>query len=171
MDPVDLILASLDVKGAFLNTTWLLLEAGWKRMGLPFYDFASGYIRTRKYTVRTGAGLTPFLEPGSGVPQGEAEGRFLYLLVTLPMALTIEQDYPAYALYFLLPCLVCFADDTDLTVAHTPHEPHTPDPGPMVTQQANNLLDVTISYLSRNTLIVHPTKSVVLIKGSATPPP
>ena len=70
----------------------------WKRLGLPVYNFASRYIRTSKYTVRTGAGLTPFLEPGSGVPQGGAEGPFPYLLVTLPLALTIEQDYPDYAL-------------------------------------------------------------------------
>ena len=67
MDPVDLIIASLDVRGAFPNTPLLLLQTVWKRLGLPFYNFASGYIRTRKYTVRTGAGLTPFLEPGSGV--------------------------------------------------------------------------------------------------------
>ena len=170
MDPVDLIVASLDVKGAFSNTPWLLLEAVWKRLGLPFYTFTSGYIRTRKYTVRTGAGLTPFLEPGSGVPQGGAESPFLYLLVTLPLALAIEQDYPAYAPYPLLSPLVGFADDTNLTVAHTPHEPHTPDPGPTVTQQANDLLDVTVSYLSHNNLIVHPTKSVAMIKGSAIPP-
>ena len=43
-------------------------------MGLPYYSFASDYIRTPKYTVRTGAGLTRFLEPGSRVPQGGAEG-------------------------------------------------------------------------------------------------
>ena len=170
MDPVDLIIASLDVKGAFPNTPWLLLEAVWKRLGLPFYNFTSDYIRTRKYTVRTGAGLTPFLEPGSGVPQGGAEGPFLYVLVTLPLALAIEQDYPAYAPYPLLSPLVGFADDTNLTVAHTPHDPHAPDPGPTVTQQANDLLDVTVSYLSHNNLIVHPTKSVAMIKGSATPP-
>ena len=121
MDPLDLIIASLDVKGAFPNTPWLLLEAVWKCLGLPLYNFASSYIRTRKYTVRTGAGLTPFLEPGSGVPQGGAEGPFLYLLVTLPLALAIEQDYPAYAPYPLLSPLVGFADDTNLTVAHTPH--------------------------------------------------
>ena len=71
MDPVDLIIASLNVKGAFPNSPWLLLEAVWKRLGLPFYNFASGYIRTSKYTVRTGAGLTPFLEPGSGSPKEE----------------------------------------------------------------------------------------------------
>ena len=29
---------------------------------------------------------------------------------------------------------------------------------------------MTISYLSRNNLIVHPEKSVAMIKGSATPP-
>ena len=158
MDPVDVIIASIDVKGAFPKTPWRLLEAVWKRMGLPFYNFASGYIRTGKYTVRTGAGLTPFLEQGSGVPQGGAEGPFLYLLVTLSLALTMEQDYPTYAPSPLLSPLVDFADDTNLTVAHTPHERDTPDPGPTVPQQANNLLDVTISYLSRNLLIVQPTK-------------
>ena len=170
MDPVDLIIASLDVRGAFPNTPWLLLEEVWKRLGLPFYNFPSGYIRTCKYTAGTGAGLSPSLEPGSGVPQGGAEGPFLYLLVTLPLALILEQDYPAYAPYPLLSPLVGFADDTNLTVAHTPHDPHAPDPGPTVTQQANDLLDVTTSYLSRNNLIVHPTTSVAMIKGSATPP-
>ena len=170
MDPVDLIIASVDVKGAFLNSPWLLLEAVWKRMGLLFYNFTSDYIRTRKYTVRTGAGLIPFLEPVSGVTQGGAEGPFLYLLVTLSLALTIEQDYAAYAPYPVLSSLVGFADDTNLTVAHTPHEPITPDDGPTVTQRANDLLDVTISDLSRNNLIVHSTKSVAMIKGSATAP-
>ena len=170
MDPVDLIIASLGVKGAFPNTPWLPLEAVWKRLGLPFYNFASSYIRTRKYTVRTGAGLIPFLEPGSGVPQGGAESPFLYLLVTVPLALTIEQDYPAYAPYPLLSPLVGFADDTNLTVTHSAHRPHTQDPGPTVAQQANDLLEVTISYLSGNNLIVHPTESVAMIKGSATTP-
>ena len=82
--------------------------------------------------------------------------------MTLPLTLTIEQDYPAYAPYPLLSPLVGFADHTNLMVAHTPHEPHTPDPGPTVTQQANDLLDVTISY--------HPTKLVAMIKGCSTPP-
>ena len=170
MEPVDLIIASLDVKGAFQNTPWLLLEAVWKRLGLPFYNLASGYIRTRKYTVRTRAGLTPFLEPGSGVPEGGAEGPFLYLPVTLPLALAIEQGYPAYAPYPLLSLLVGFADDTNLTVVHTPHEPHAPDSGATVSQQADDLMDVTVSYPSHNNPIVHPTKSVAMIKGSATPP-
>ena len=129
MDPVDLIIASLDVKGAFPNTPWLFLEAAWKRMGLAFYNFACCYIRTHKYTVRTGAGLTPFLEPGSGVPQGGAEGPFLYLLATLSVALTIELEYPSYAPYPLLSPLMGFADDTNLTVAHSHKNPtpRTPD--------------------------------------------
>ena len=90
--------------------------------------------------------------------------------MTLPLALVIEQDYPAYAPYPLLSPLVGFADDTNLTVEDTPHEPHAPDPRPTVTQQANDLLDVTVSYLPHNNLIVHPTSSVAMIKGSATPP-
>ena len=90
--------------------------------------------------------------------------------MTLPLALTIEQDYPAYAPYPVLSPLMGFADDTNLTVAHTPHEPHTPDPGPTVTQQTNDLLDVTVSYLSRNNLIVHPSTSGAMMKGSATHP-
>ena len=42
--------------------------------------------------------------------------------------------------------------------------------GPTITQQANDLLDMTISCLSSINLIVHPTKSVALIKGCATAP-
>ena len=167
---MDLIIASLDVKRAFPKDRWLLLQAVWKRMGLPFYNFTSDYIRTREYTVRNGADLTPFLEPGSEVPQVGAEGPFLCLLVTVPLALTTEQDYPSYAPYPLLSPLVNLADDTNLTIAHTPQEHHSPDDGPTVTQQANDLLDVTISYPSRNNLIVHPTKSVAIIKGSGTAP-
>ena len=58
------------------------------------YNFTSNYIRTRRYTVPTEAGLSPFLELGSGVPQGGAEGPFLNLLVTLLLPCTIEQDCP-----------------------------------------------------------------------------
>ena len=90
--------------------------------------------------------------------------------MTIPLALTIEQDFPVYAPYPLISPLVGFADDTNLTIAHTPQEPQTPDAGPTVTQQPNNLVDVTISYLSRNNLIVQPTTSVAMIKGSATAP-
>ena len=90
--------------------------------------------------------------------------------MTLPLALTIKQSYPAYAPYPLLSPLVGFADDTNLTVAQTPQEPHTPDPGPTVTQQPIDFLEVTISYLSPTNLLVHPTRSVAMIRGSATAP-
>ena len=36
MDPIILIITSLDVKGAFPNTPHRLLRAVWKHMGLPF---------------------------------------------------------------------------------------------------------------------------------------
>ena len=131
--------------------------------GLPAHRY------TPQVTPRWPRGSGPASQ-GSGVPQEGAEGPFLYLLVTLPLALTIEHEYPAYAPYPLLSPLVGFADDTNFTVAHTLHQPQPPDPRPTVNQQANDLLDVTISYLSRNNLIVDPTKLVAMIKGSATPP-
>ena len=77
--------------------------------------------------------------------------------MTLFLALIIEQNYQAYAPYSLPSPLVGFADNTNLTVTHTPHEPHNPEDRPTVTQQANDLLDVPISFLSHNILIVHPT--------------
>ena len=168
MDPADVIILSLDNKGAFSNAPWLLWEAVWKHLGFACFNITPNYICTRRYTVRTGAGLTPLLEPGSGVPKGGAEGPFRYLLVPLPLTLTMERDYPTYAPYPLLSPLVGSADDSNLTVAHTPHQPHSPDDGPTVTQQANNLLDGTISYLSHNNPMVHPTKSVAMMQGSAT---
>ena len=71
--------------------------------------------------------------------------------------------------YPLLSPLVGFADDTNLTVPHTPHEPHTPDNRPTVRQQADDLLEVAIVYLSHNKLMVHQTK-LAMIKGVATSP-
>ena len=73
MDPMAVVIASLSVKWAFSNTPWLFPEAVWKHLGFPSYDLASKYIHTRRYAVRTGAGLTLFLEPGSGYSQGGAD--------------------------------------------------------------------------------------------------
>ena len=71
MDPVDLIIASLDVKGAFPNTPWLLLEAVWKRLGLPFYNFASGYIRTANTRSALEQASPPCWSQAAGSPKGE----------------------------------------------------------------------------------------------------
>ena len=71
MDPVDLMIASLDVKRAFPNTPRLLLEAVWKHMGLPFYKFTSNYIRTREYTERASL---PSWSQAAGSPREERKG-------------------------------------------------------------------------------------------------
>ena len=158
VDPMALIIASLDVNGAFSKNPWLLSEAVLERSGLAFYNFTSDYTRSSKDTVCTGAVLILILEPGSRVPEGGAQGPLLYLLVTLPLALRIEQEYPAYAPHPLLSPLMGFK------VAHIPHKPQMPDDRPTVTLRDNDLLDVTISYLPHNNLIAHPTKFVAMIK-------
>ena len=63
-------------------------------MGLPFLSSMTGYIQTRLYTVITAAGLTPWTGTDSGVSQAGAEGPFLYLLVSLPLAFELAPVYP-----------------------------------------------------------------------------
>ena len=89
MDPISLIITSLDVKGAFPTTSHRLLRAFWKHMGLPFQGFLQACLASRMYAVKTDVGTTPWVHPTSGVPQGGAEGQFLFLLVTLPLAFYI----------------------------------------------------------------------------------
>ena len=89
MDPISLIITSLDVKGAFPKTPHRLLRAVWKHMGLPFQGFLQAYLATHMYAVKTDVGTTPWVHPTSGVPQGGAEGPFLFLLITLLLAFYI----------------------------------------------------------------------------------
>ena len=63
-------------------------------MGLPVLSFMTGYIKTRLYAVISAAGLTPWTSRDSGVPKGGAEGPFLYLLVTPPLAFELARVYP-----------------------------------------------------------------------------
>ena len=115
MNPYEMIIASLDVQGAFPHAPHRLLTEVWDAMGLPFLSFMTGYIQTRLYAVITAAGLTPWTGTDSGVPQGGAEGPFLYLLVTLPLAFELARVYPGYAPYPLRSPLINFADDNLLT--------------------------------------------------------
>ena len=64
----------------------LHLRAVWEHMGVSFQGFLQAYLATRMYAVKTDVGTTTWVHPASGVPQGGAEGQFLFLLVTLPLA-------------------------------------------------------------------------------------
>ena len=76
--PISLIITSLDYKGAFPNTPHRLLRAVWEHMGLPFQGFLQAYLATRMYAIKSDVGTTPWVRPASGVPQGGAEGPFLF---------------------------------------------------------------------------------------------
>ena len=89
LDLISLIITSLDVKGSFSKTPHCLLRAVWQHTGLPFQGFLQAYLATRMYTKKTNVGTTPWVQPASGVPQGGAEGPYLFLLVTLPLAFYI----------------------------------------------------------------------------------
>ena len=91
MNPYEMIVNSLDLQGAFPHAPHRLLTEVWDAVGLPFLFFMTGYIQTRLYAVLTAAGLTPWNAIYSGVAQGGAEGPFLYLLVTLPLAFELAR--------------------------------------------------------------------------------
>ena len=73
MNPYEMIVASLDVQGAFPHAPHRLLTDLWDAMGLPFLSFMTGYIQTRLYAVITAAGLTLWTGTDSGIPQGGAD--------------------------------------------------------------------------------------------------
>ena len=111
MDPISLIITSLDIKGAFPNTPHSLVQAIWEHMGLPFQGFLKAYLATRLYAVHTDVGASPWTRPTSGVQPGGGEVPFLFLVVTLPLAFYIRRSFSHVAPYALRTTLLAFADD------------------------------------------------------------
>ena len=166
MDPISLIITSLDVKGAFPNTSHRLLRAVWEHMGLPFQGFLQVYLATRMYAIKADVGTTPWVHPGSGVPQGAAEGPFLFLLVTLPLAFYIRRAYPDVAPYPLRTTLLAFADDMAVVTATARQPlPTTLDP-----TRATKVVHIVTTYLEGNQLLVHNVKSATMVHNAPPPP-
>ena len=166
MDPISLIITYLDVKGTFPNTPHRLLQAVWKHMGPPFQGFLQAYLATHMYAVKTDVGTTPWLHPASGVPQGGAEGPFLILLVTLPLAFYIRRTYPDVAPYPLRTYLLAFVDDMAVVNA-TARQPLSTTPDPT---RATKVLHAVSNYLEGNQLLVHNVKSATMVHNAAPPP-
>ena len=166
MDPISLIVTSLDVKGAFPNTPHRLLGAVWKHMGLRFQGFLQAYLATHMYEVKTDVGTTPWVHRTSGVPQGGAEGPLLFLLVTFPLAFYIRRTYPDVAPYPLRTTILAFADDMAVVTATARQPlPTTPD-----TTRATKVFHDVTNYLEGNQLLVHDVKSATMVHNAPPPP-
>ena len=165
MDPISLIITTLDVKGAFPNTLHRLLRAVWEHMGLFFQGFLQAYLATRMYAIKTDVDTTPWVHPASGVPQGGAEGPFLFLLATLPLACYIRRTYPDVAPYPLGTTLLAFADDMAV-VTDTARQPLSTTPDPT---RATKVLHIVTTYLEGNQLQVHNVKSATMVPNAPQP--
>ena len=165
----EMIVPFPDVQGAFPHAPHRPLMEEWDAIGLPFLSFMTGYIQTRLYAVITAAGLTPWTGTGSGVPQGGAEGPFLYLLVTLLLAFELARVYPGYAPYPLWSPLINFGDDNILSTATRRRDPE--NAGLLTTtEHASAIVHLTTTYLDAHQLLVHPRKLVGLADtGTPTP--
>ena len=96
--------------------------------------------------MKTDVGTTPWVHPTDGVQQVGAEGPFLFLLVTLPLAFYIRRTYPDVAPYPLPITLLAFADDNAVVTATARQPlPTTPD-----TMRATKVLHDVTYYLEGN---------------------
>ena len=118
------------------------------------------------YVVKTDVGTTPWVHPASGVPQGGAEGPFLFLLVTLPLAFCIRRTYPDVAPYLLRTTPRAFTDEMAVVTA-TARQPLSTTPDPI---RGTKVLHAVINYLEGNQLLVHNVKSATMVHNAPPPP-
>ena len=109
----------------------------------------------------TAAGLATWADTDSGVLQVGAQGPFLYLLVTLQLALELARVYRGYAPCPLRSPLINFAHDNLLTTASRHRDPANAGL-PTTTEKASAIPQLTTTYLDAHKLLLHPRKSVGL---------
>ena len=168
MNRYEIIVASLNVQGAFPPATHLLVTEVLEAMGLPFLPFMTGYIQRWLCAIITAPGLTRWTGTSGGLPQVNADCPFLYLRVTLPRAFELAQEYQAYAPYPLRSLLVNFADDNLLTTA-TRHRSAANAGLPTTTDQASAILQLTTTYLDTKNPLPHRRKLVKLADAGNPP--
>ena len=124
-------------------------------------DLMTGYMQTWLYAVITATAVTTWTGTDSGVPQGGAQGPFLYLLVTLALAFELAREYPGYAPYPLRSPLKNFAENNLLTTA-TRHRDRGNTGLPTISDQTSAILSLTTTYLDAQHLLVNPRNLVAL---------
>ena len=135
-------------------------------MWLSFQGFLQAYLATRLYAVQADVGTTLWTHPTSGLPQGGAEGPFLFLFVILQLAFYSRRTYPNVAPYPLRITLLAFPDDMAvLTATARQPLPDAPD-----NTRANQVLDNVTSYLENNCLLVHNLKSATMVENAPALP-
>ena len=166
MEPISLIITSLDVKGAFPNTPHRLLRAIWEHMGVLSHGLLQSYLATRLYVVHTDVGTAPWTNPISQVPQGGAESPCLFLLVSLLLAFYIRRTYLDVAPYPLTTRLLAFADDVAVATATALQ----PLPDALDDPRANQVLHHVTSYPENNRLLVNEIKSATMVHDAPPQP-
>ena len=97
MDPLDLIITPLDVKGAFPNTPHRLLKANVGTNGPSVRGLPTSISSHTLVCDPNRIGYHPMGPPDQRLPHGGAKGPFRFLLVTHPPGFYLRRTYPDVA--------------------------------------------------------------------------
>ena len=123
MNPYEMIVASLDVQGAFHHAPHRLRKEVCNAISLPFLSSMTGYIHTRLYALITAAGLSHLDRHRQQGPPGWRRGPLPLHPSHPPAGILAGTGLPGIRPVGLRSSLINFADDTLLTTATHHRDP------------------------------------------------